>query len=148
MKYAEFINEAEEHNYLVTFYVTKNDDDIDFEWEVKATSPDDAIDRVKSGRVKGPYGQTLPKNARKFHAKLVKPVKDKRITESHVDDMACSAVMDTIETDFDPRTPEYDLMVNAVQEAFNKGEIDTMDFSHDDSAPYRVMREIADELGL
>ena len=70
IEYDEFINEAEEHDYIVTFWVMKNDDEIDTEWEVKATSPEDAIERVKSGRVKGTYGQTLPRIARKFHAEL------------------------------------------------------------------------------
>ena len=33
-----------------------------------ATSEEDAIAKVKSGEVKGPYGQTLPRIARKFSA--------------------------------------------------------------------------------
>jgi hypothetical protein len=72
IEYDQFLNEAEEHDYVVTFYVIKNDEDVDYDWDVKATSPEDAIERVKSGRVKGPYGQTLPRIARKFHAELKK----------------------------------------------------------------------------
>lgn len=51
--------------YTVFFYT--NDDDHD--WDVMATSEEDAIERVKSGQVKGPYGQELPRLARKFSAK-------------------------------------------------------------------------------
>jgi hypothetical protein len=51
--------------YVVFFYT--NDDDHD--WDVMATSEEDAIQKVKSGEVKGPYGQSLPRLARKFSAK-------------------------------------------------------------------------------
>lgn len=51
--------------YTVFFY--SNDDDHD--WDVMATSEEDAIERVKSGQAKGPYGQELPRLARKFSAK-------------------------------------------------------------------------------
>lgn len=70
--YNEFINEATEQDYTVIFYTIKNDDDIDWDWDVKATSPEDAIAKVKSGKVKGPNGQDLPRNARAFSAKLKK----------------------------------------------------------------------------
>jgi hypothetical protein len=51
--------------YVVFFYT--NDDDHD--WDVMATSEEDAIQKVKSGEAKGPYGQSLPRLARKFSAK-------------------------------------------------------------------------------
>ena len=53
--------------YTVFFYT--NDDDYD--WDVMATSEEDAIAKVKSGEAKGPYDQTLPRLARKFSAKKV-----------------------------------------------------------------------------
>ena len=53
--------------YTVFFYT--NDDDHD--WDVMATSEEDAIEKVKSGKATGPYGQTLPRLARKFSAKKV-----------------------------------------------------------------------------
>ncbi len=53
--------------YTVFFYT--NDDDHD--WDVMATSEEDAIEKVKSGEATGPYGQTLPRLARKFSAKKV-----------------------------------------------------------------------------
>jgi hypothetical protein len=59
--------EQEQHKYTVFFYV--NDDDYD--WDVIATSEQDAIKKVQSGEVKGPYGQSLPRLARKFSAKKV-----------------------------------------------------------------------------
>ena len=58
--------EGAEQDYTVIFYVN----DMDYDWDVKATSPEDAIAKVKSGEVKGPYDQTLPRTARGFTAKL------------------------------------------------------------------------------
>ena len=55
-----------EKDYYVTFYVGDND----YDWDVKAASPEDAIKKVQSGQVEGPYGQALPRGARKFHAQL------------------------------------------------------------------------------
>jgi hypothetical protein len=57
--------EEKQEKYKVVFY--KGDDDYD--WDVMATSEEDAITKVKSGEVKGPYGQELPRIARKFSAK-------------------------------------------------------------------------------
>jgi hypothetical protein len=54
--------------YTVFFYT--NDDDYD--WDVMATSEEDAIEKVKSGEAKGPYDQDLPRLARKFSAKKAK----------------------------------------------------------------------------
>lgn len=55
-----------EKDYYVTFYVNDND----YDWDVKAVSPEDAIKKVQSGQVEGPHGQALPRGARKFHAQL------------------------------------------------------------------------------
>lgn len=55
-------------DYVVIFYVN----DMDYDWDVQATSPEDAITKVKSGEVKGPYDQALPRAARGFTAKLRK----------------------------------------------------------------------------
>ena len=57
--------EEKQEKYKVFFY--KGDDDYD--WDVMATSEEDAIKKVESGEVNGPYGQTLPRGARKFSAK-------------------------------------------------------------------------------
>jgi len=59
--------EEKQEKYKVIFY--KGDDDYD--WDVMATSEEDAIEKVKSGEVKGPYGQELPRIARGFSAKKV-----------------------------------------------------------------------------
>ena len=53
--------------YTVFFYTN----DRDYDWDVMATSEEDAIEKVKSGEATGPYGQTLPRLARKFSAKKV-----------------------------------------------------------------------------
>lgn len=66
--FEDFTNEAKEQKYTVIFWT--NDDDTD--WDVMATSPEDAIDKVKSGKAKGPYDQTLPRTAKNFTAKLAK----------------------------------------------------------------------------
>tara|TARA_R110000782_G_scaffold111520_1_gene201293 strand:+ start:407 stop:823 length:417 start_codon:yes stop_codon:yes gene_type:complete len=57
-----------EQKYIVSFRVGNDDDDI----EVKASSPEDAISKLKSGEVKLAYGQSLPRLARSFSAKLSK----------------------------------------------------------------------------
>lgn len=62
------LSEGAEQDYKVIFYVN----DTDYDWDVKATSPEDAIAKVKSGKVKGPYDQALPRTARNFTAKLKK----------------------------------------------------------------------------
>ena len=65
------LNEEDtEQTYTVTFYVRSNDGKKDYDWDVKATSPEDAIEKVQSGKVKGPYGQVLPTLARNFTAEL------------------------------------------------------------------------------
>ena len=65
-KASDPLSEGAEQDYVVIFYVN----DMDYDWDVKATSPEDAIAKVKSGEVKGPYDQKLPRTARGFTAKL------------------------------------------------------------------------------
>ena len=57
-----------EQKYIVSFRVGDDDDDV----EVKASSPEDAISKLKSGEVKLAFGQPLPRLARSFSAKLSK----------------------------------------------------------------------------
>jgi hypothetical protein len=57
------LDEGEEKTYEVTYYITKNDDDLDYDETVKATSEADAISKVKAN---------APRNARAFSAKLKK----------------------------------------------------------------------------
>ena len=59
--------EEEQEKYKVFFYVN----DEDYDWDVMATSEEDAIKKVQNGEVKGPYGQSLPRLARKFSAEKV-----------------------------------------------------------------------------
>lgn len=64
------LNEEIEQVYTVTFWVRQHDDKVDYDWDVKATSTEDAIEKVQSGKVKGPHNQDLPRLARNFSAKL------------------------------------------------------------------------------
>lgn len=59
-------NEGQEQNYLVSFTVGEDEDDV----EVKANSPEEAIEKVKSGEVELAYGQKVPRIARAFSAKV------------------------------------------------------------------------------
>ena len=66
------LNEEEEHVYTVTFWVRQHDEKVDHHWDVKATSPENAIEKLETGQAKGPYGQELPRLARSFSAELKK----------------------------------------------------------------------------
>lgn len=57
-----------EQTYLVYYRVGEDDDD---DVEVKASSPEEAIKKVKSGQVKTAGGQNIPRLARSFSAKLL-----------------------------------------------------------------------------
>tara|TARA_R110000782_G_scaffold130693_1_gene222411 strand:+ start:271 stop:642 length:372 start_codon:yes stop_codon:yes gene_type:complete len=58
-----------EQKYIVSFRVgEEGDDDV----MVMATSPEDAISKLKSGEVKLAFGQPLPRLARSFSAKVSK----------------------------------------------------------------------------
>ena len=61
------IENTEEKEYLVIYYVAKGDDDLDYDEKVKATSKEEAIAKVK---------KNAPRLARAFSAELVKSVKE------------------------------------------------------------------------
>lgn len=63
------IDESKKSIYTVFFEDTKGQD---WDWEVEATSPEEAIELVQNGKALGPYDQTLPRGARNFSAKLYK----------------------------------------------------------------------------
>ena len=57
------VENTEEKEYLVTYWVISNDDKDDYDKTVKATSEKEAIDKVK---------KDAPSLARRFSAKLAK----------------------------------------------------------------------------
>jgi hypothetical protein len=57
------LNEATEQDYVVTYYIIKNDADMDWSLEVTAKSPNDAIAKAK-------LSKDVPRNARAFNAEL------------------------------------------------------------------------------
>jgi hypothetical protein len=61
------IDEAKKSTYTVFFDDTSG---MDWDWNVEASSPEEAIKLVKNGDALGPYNQTLPRGARNFTAKL------------------------------------------------------------------------------
>lgn len=63
-------------------------------------------------------------------------------------DYGYEAVVDAIADHFEEGTPEYDQVLAAVEQAFHNNEVDTLDFSHDPSAPGKVVLGIARRLGL
>ena len=63
-------------------------------------------------------------------------------------DYGYEAVIDAIADHFQEGTPEYDQVLAAVENAFHNNEVDTLDFSHDPSAPGKVVLNIAAGLGL
>ena len=54
---------TEEKEYIVTYYIAKGDDDLDYDEKVKATSEKEAIAKIK---------KDAPRLARAFSAELVK----------------------------------------------------------------------------
>lgn len=62
--------EEGEQMYTVSFWVRKHDDKFDYDWDVMATSPEDAIEKLKTGQAKGPYGENLPRFSSSFSAEL------------------------------------------------------------------------------
>jgi len=61
------VENTEEKEYIVTYYIIKNDDDIDYDEKVKATSKEEAIAKVK---------KDAPRLARAFSAELNKSIKE------------------------------------------------------------------------
>lgn len=69
-EFSQMNEEEGQDTYIVTYEIgTEGDDDV----RVKASSEEEAIEMVKSGKAELPYGQKLSNLARNFHArKLVK----------------------------------------------------------------------------
>lgn len=63
-------------------------------------------------------------------------------------DYGYEAVIDAIGDHFDEGSYEYDQVLAAVEDAFHNNEVDTLDFSHDPSAPSQVVLDIAKSIGL
>lgn len=63
------IDEAKKSIYTVFFDDTNG---MDWDWEVEATSPEEAIKLLQDFKAKGPHGENLPRGARNFTAKLYK----------------------------------------------------------------------------
>jgi hypothetical protein len=63
------IDEAKKNIYTVFFDDTKG---MDWDWEVEATSPEEAIKLLQDFKAFGPHGENLPRGARNFTAKLYK----------------------------------------------------------------------------
>jgi len=57
-------------------------------------------------------------------------------------------LMNAVDDYFEPNTPEHKKLMDAVENALNNGEIDTMDFSHSPGAPSKAVRIIAKEMGM
>lgn len=63
------IDEAKKSIYTV-FFDDKNG--MDWDWEVEATSPEEAIKLLQDYKATGPHGENLPRGAHNFTAKLYK----------------------------------------------------------------------------
>ena len=61
------IDEAKKSIYTVIF---DDKNGMDWDWEVEATSPEEAIQLLKDFKAKGPHGENLPRGAHNFTAKL------------------------------------------------------------------------------
>ena len=68
-EFSQMNEEESQDTYIVTYEIgTESDDDV----RVKASSEEEAIEMVKSGKAELPYGQKLSNLARNFHAEKVK----------------------------------------------------------------------------
>lgn len=63
------IDEAKKSIYTV-FFDDKNG--MDWDWEVEATSPEEAIQLLKDFKAFGPHGEWLPRGSHNFTAKIYK----------------------------------------------------------------------------
>lgn len=67
-EFSQMNEEEGQDTYIVTYEIgTESDDDV----RVKASSKEEAIEMVKSGKAELPYGQKLSNLARNFHARKV-----------------------------------------------------------------------------
>ncbi len=58
------------------------------------------------------------------------------------------ALMDAVDDYIDPSHPDHERLAQGVENALHNAEIDTLEFSHSPSAPYRAVEFIAKELGI
>ncbi len=56
--------------------------------------------------------------------------------------------MDAVDDYIDPSHPDHERLAQAVENALDNAEIDTLEFSHSPSAPYRAVEFIAKKLGI
>jgi hypothetical protein len=63
-------------------------------------------------------------------------------------DYGYDSVMDSVDDLFEPGTEENDKLADAVSTAFNRGDIDTIDFTHSINGPMDAVKQIAKEIGL
>ena len=112
----------------------------------KVKSKDQIIQTLKGIQNKTRFDQYLANSLLKFEKLGLSEESEAGLKEGS--DYGFQDVMDAIENDYEPGTPDYDKMVDAVNLAFHNNKVDTSDFSTDDSAPSREMRKIAKSIGL
>jgi hypothetical protein len=85
-------------------------------------------------------------NLRKFLVENRLTVGSKQIKEGS--DYGYERTMNAVDDMFEPGTPEHDQLIDAVEDAFHKGDIDYSEYSHSPSAPSQQVAAIAREIGL
>jgi hypothetical protein len=63
-------------------------------------------------------------------------------------DYGYESTMNAVDDMFEPGTPEHERLLDAVEDAFHKGDIDYSEYSHSPSAPSQQVGAIAREIGL
>jgi hypothetical protein len=63
-------------------------------------------------------------------------------------DYGYDRTMNAVDDMFEPGTPEHQRLLDAVEDAFHKGDIDYSEYSHSPSAPSQQVAMIAKEIGL
>lgn len=100
------IENSEEKEYLVTYYIAKGDDDIDYDKKVKAISEKEAIAKIK---------KDAPRLARAFSAELVKSVKENYFSNYGEDEL--TAEEDETEADVTYKRGADHFLNGAVEKA-------------------------------
>ena len=85
-------------------------------------------------------------NLRKFLVENKLTVGSKQIKEGS--DYGYERTMNAVDDMFEPGTPEHDQLIDAVEDAFHKGDIDYSEYSYSPSAPSEQVAAIAREIGL
>lgn len=67
---------------------------------------------------------------------------------AHPDDRARELVINAIENDYEPGTPEYDKVLSAVEDALDSGRIDTMGLDVEPAKAATIVRDIVSRAGL